>query len=222
MIAIDGAVSLATKASLTLDAPLLQGDPGSSLQLTSAYVALGNYYNARDYFSVPSAAAINPNVASVLAPTCGAAAQCTATLSVNAQLIDIRGVSGWAGFATENLDSTGDIRLTTAQNEYTSAPALATVPGDTSNANYRAGLNTTGNLTLQAQQIYPTTNTDFTITSASSVTIAPRATGTAATPLSAGGILTINAQPLYKMEYCGRLWARSPYRLSILWTQRRA
>jgi filamentous hemagglutinin family protein len=192
IIAIDGVVSLSTKASVTLDAPLLQGDPGAALHVNSAYVALGNYYNALDYFDVPTAGTgtQNPNVSSVLTPTCGAL--CAATLSVTAQLIDVRGISAFAGFTSETLSSSGDIRLTSAANPVNSPPPLATPPGDVSEASLRAALNTTGNLTLQAQQIYPTTNSDFTITSANSVTIAPAA-GSATTPLSAGGILTINA-----------------------------
>jgi filamentous hemagglutinin len=191
IIAIDGVVSLSTKASVTLDAPVLQGDPGAALHVSSAYVALGNYYNALDYFDVPTSGGTqNPNVATVLTPTCGAL--CAATLSVTAQLIDVRGISAFAGFTSESLSSSGDIRLTTAENPVNTPPPLQTPPGDTSEASLRAGLNTSGNLTLQAQQIYPTTNSDFTITSANSVTIAPAA-GSATTPLSAGGILTINA-----------------------------
>jgi filamentous hemagglutinin len=191
VIYIEGAVSLSAAASLTLDAPVLQGNPGASLHLNSAYVALGNYYNQQDYFDTPtSGGGPNPNVATVLAPNCGA--QCTATLSVNAQQIDIRGISGWSGFSSENLASSGDIRLTSAQNPVNTPPALETAPGDTSEPSLRSALDTTGNLTLQAQQIYPTTNTDFTITSGSSVTIAS-SPGTGSAPLSAGGILTINA-----------------------------
>ncbi|MGB6354280.1 MAG: filamentous hemagglutinin family protein [Steroidobacteraceae bacterium] len=192
IIAIEGAVSLASKTNLTLDAPVLQGDPGASLHLNSAYVALGNYYNEADYFDIPTSGGgtQNPNAATVLASTC--TLQCTATLSVSAQLIDIRGITGWSGFSSETLTSSGDIRLTSAENPVNTPPALETVPGDASQPSLRSALNTAGSLTLQAQQIYPTTNTDFTITSGSSVTIAA-SPGTAATPLSAGGILTINA-----------------------------
>jgi filamentous hemagglutinin len=190
IIAIDGVVNLATKASVTLDAPVLQGDPGAALHVSSAYVALGNYYNAQDYFDTPSSGGTqNPNVTTVLTPSCGAL--CAATLSVTGQLIDIRGISAFSGFSSETLASSGDIRLTTAENPVNTPPPLQTAAGDTSLASLRSGLDITGNLTLQARQIYPTTNSDFTITADSSVTIA--AGGGAATPLSAGGILTINA-----------------------------
>ncbi|MDP8986441.1 MAG: filamentous hemagglutinin family protein [Pseudomonadota bacterium] len=188
VIAIDGNVSLTTKAGLTLDAPLLQGERGSSLELTSADVALGNYYNTADYFTTTTAGASeNPTAATVLSPTCAEAADCTATLNVNAQNIDIRGISAWSGFSSETLVSSGDIRLTTAQNYY----------GSSSAPTYEAALRTTGDLTLQAQQVYPTTDTDFTMSAGSSVTILP-SSGTGTTPLSAGGILTIDAPTIYQ------------------------
>jgi len=191
IIAIDGVVSLSSKASVTLDAPVLQGDPGAALHVSSAYVALGNYSNAPDYFDTPTSGGTqNPNVATVLTPTC--AAQCAATLSVSGQLIDVRGISAFSGFSSETLASSGDIRLTSAENPVNTPPPLQTPAGDTSEASLRSALDTTGNLTFQARQIYPTTNSDFTITAGSSVTIAA-AGGSAATPLSAGGILTINA-----------------------------
>ena len=191
IIAIDGVVSLSTKGSVTLDAPVLQGDPGAALHVSSAYVALGNYYNAPDYFDTPTSGGTqNPNVTTVLTPTCGAL--CAATLSVTGQLIDVRGISAFSGFSSETLTSSGDIRLTIAENPVNTPPPLQTAAGDSSLTSLRSGLDTTGNLTLQARQIYPTTNSDFTITADSSVTIAAAGAG-AATPLSAGGILTINA-----------------------------
>lgn len=193
VIAVNGAVTLATGESVVLDAPVLRGDSGASLRIDSPYVALGNYYNQSDYFDVPSnGGVVNPNAAGVLHPGCASAAACSATLRVDAQLIDVRGLSGWDGFASETLASAGDIRLTSAQNIFNTPPALGVPAGDGSPAGLRAGLDATGALTLQAQQAYPTTATDFTITAGTSVTIAPAA-GSAGIPLSAGGILTINA-----------------------------
>jgi filamentous hemagglutinin family protein len=205
VIALDGAVSLTSRSTLVLDAPLLQGNPGASAHLSSAYVGLGNYFNNTNYFNATYGG--NPNAANVQNPACGSAASCTAALSVTAQLLDIRGLSAFSGFTSDYLTSSGDIRLTSAQNLIggdlgTSATPNLVLgpPGDTSIPNIRSGLQTTGNLTLEAVAIYPTTNTDFTITDlnaggaypASTVTIAP-AVGTSTTPLSAGGSLTINA-----------------------------
>jgi len=191
VIAIDGDVSLSTRAGITLDAPLLSGNPGSSLHLNSAYVALGNYFNQSDYFDRPNNGGVpNPIAAQVLAPGCAAA--CTATLDVNAQLIDVRGISGLAGFSSSNLVSSGDVRLTSAQNIVATPPALQVPAGDPSNPGLRSALNTSGDLDIQAQQVYPTTNTDFTITSATLVSLKP-SSGTPGAPLSAGGLVTINA-----------------------------
>jgi len=178
VIAFQGAIELAPKASLILDAPLLQGLPGSTAQLRSAYVALGNYFNDVDYFTNG-----NPTAATVTALGCAVAGPCGATLSVTAQLIDIRGKSGFAGFSNENLTSSGDIRLTSPANYYLTPSNLPDFSGE---------LNTSGALTLAAAQTYPTTATAFALTSGTSVTIAP-ATGLSVTPLSAGGSLTIAA-----------------------------
>jgi filamentous hemagglutinin family protein len=193
VIAVSGVVSLTTAASLVLDAPVLQGNPGAALRLNSSYVALGNYFNQVDYFDTPGSFGIpvNPNVSAMLTPSCSGS-PCTAALAVNAQLIDIRGITGWQGFATQQLTSSGDLRLSIAQSPVTTPPPLETPAGDPSYAPLRAGLNLAAPLTLQAQQVYPTSNTDFTLTSASAVTVLPAA-GTAAVPLSAGGLLTINA-----------------------------
>jgi filamentous hemagglutinin family protein len=195
IIAIDGNVSLATKSSLTLDAPLLQGNPNSSLHLQSAYAGLGNYFNQADYFDLQPNGLIstpNPVATTLLSPSCPTASACSATLSVNAGQIDIRGISGWSGFANESLVSSGDVRLTSAQTMTTIAPTLSVPADDNSNVNLRSALNVSGNLGITAQQVYATTNTDFTLTAASSVTFA-QAARTAATPLSAGSILTVNA-----------------------------
>jgi hypothetical protein len=117
-IAFTGTVALQANASLTLDAPLFVANRGAQVSLTSAYVAVGNYLNNPDYFDFNTNAA-SPNATAVLNPTAG-----TGTLAVNAQLIDIRGISGWSGFATENFASTGDIRLVDGANQLAEPPAL--------------------------------------------------------------------------------------------------
>jgi filamentous hemagglutinin len=187
-IAFAGNVSLATQASLTLDAPLLLADDAAHVSLQSAYVALGNYFNSSDYFD---SSFVNPNVPSILSPQGG-----TGTLSVQAQLIDVRGVSAWSGFGLASLNSSGDIRFVDGQNPYTALPAV-NVQGD---AGFEGALNTAANLNLKAAQLYPTTDTAFalsalpatgaampTVVTISSTAAAP------AVPLSAGGNLSVNA-----------------------------
>jgi filamentous hemagglutinin len=188
-----GAVSLRAGASLTLDAPLFQGQAGSHTQLTAPYVALGNYFNNVDYFLPGSA---SPNAAAVLQPVGG-----TGGIAVNAQLIDLRGISGWSGFASENLDSLGDIRFVSPLNAFNAPPAL----GVTGYQAFEGALDTSAALELRAAQLYPTTATGFAINDLSSagaglsaVPTVVNITATAGTspppvPLSAAGSLAINA-----------------------------
>lgn len=184
-----GNPSLRVSGNLTLEAPAFTSEAGVRTSLSGAYVSLGNYANTQDYFSTPS-----PNAAAALTPTAG-----TGTLEVDAQLIDVRGISGWSGFAGQTLSSTGDIRFIGSQNFIQSAPSVGLGTGKV----FEGAFNTTGNLTLKAAQVYPSTATAFAIndmpvdagtaTAPTTVLISNAGRGTASTPLSAGGDLVINA-----------------------------
>ncbi len=194
-IAFAGTLTLNANASLVLDAPVFVGSPLSHSTLSAPYVAVGNYLNNVDYYDVGYA---SPNAPAVLDPVTG-----TAVLDVNAQLIDIRGISGWSGFAQENFTSAGDIRFVAGENAILAPPAI-NVPG---NPSFEGGFITSAMLDLRGAQLYPTTATAFAIddspsTSSSAapaatlVTIGsslPTTSPTPATPLSAGGSLSINA-----------------------------
>ena len=188
-ISLTGTVALQTKASLVLDAPLFTASSGATVSLTSAYVAVGNYLNNSDYYDTGYA---SPNAATVLAPVSG-----TGRLAVNAQLIDIRGISAFSGFATESFNSSGDIRFVAGENPIFSPPAV-NVPG---NPAFEGAMETSGTLDLRGVQLYPTTFTAFAINdlpssqNATTVTISAPTTkgGPPATPLSAGGSLFVNA-----------------------------
>jgi filamentous hemagglutinin family protein len=195
-IAFAGTVALAAKASLTLDAPLFVGNQSAQVGLSAPYVAVGNFNNNIDYYDVGTS---SPNAAAVLSPISG-----TAILDVSAQLIDIRGISGWSGFASENFTSSGDIRFVAGENPILAPPSV----NDPGNPTFEGALNTSGNLFLQGAQLYPTTATAFAINdlpSGGTADAAPAPTlvnissslpaGSAApaTPLSAGGSLSINA-----------------------------
>jgi filamentous hemagglutinin len=192
-IAFAGSVALQANASLILDAPLFVANRGAHVDLSSAYVAVGNYTNNSDYYDAGYA---SPNAAAVLNPVSGAA-----TLTVAAQLIDIRGISGWSGFAQENFNSSGDIRFVAGENQIFSPPAVG-IPG---NPAFEGALNTSANIDFQAAQVYPTTATAFVVNdspgaasgaalpAAAVVTITSTAGAAPVTPLSAGGSLTINA-----------------------------
>jgi filamentous hemagglutinin family protein len=194
-IGFAGQVALQAGASLMLDAPLFLANPGARVNLNSAYVSVGNYSNNPDYYDVGAA---SPNAGAVLAPVTG-----NGTLTVDAQLIDIRGISGWSGFAEQSFDSTGDIRFVASANPILAPPAVG-VPG---NPTFEGALDTSASLNFQGAQLYPTTATAFAINdlpsaTASSATLAPTtvtissvlAAGTVPqTPMSAGGSLSINA-----------------------------
>ena len=194
-IAFTGAVTLGATASLTLDAPLFVGNQSAQVNLSAPYIAVGNYINNVYYFDATNP---SPNAAAVLNPTAG-----LATLNLNAQLIDVRGISGWSGFSQENFTSSGDIRFVAGANPIGTPPAV-NVPFS---PNFEGALETSANLNLQGAQLYPTTATGFAINdlpvagtlsspaSPTSVTISsPLSSGTIpATPLSAGGSLSINA-----------------------------
>jgi hypothetical protein len=163
-------------------------------------VGVGNLSNNSYYYDVGSA---SPNAVAVLNPLSG-----TATLDVNAELIDIRGISGWSGFTRENFTSAGDIRLVAGENPFIAPPVVgaspAVAPGTLA---FEGALNTSANLFLQGAQLYPTTATAFAINdlptstggaapTATLVNISsslPTSSPTPATPLSAGGSLAINA-----------------------------
>ncbi|HTU66636.1 MAG TPA: filamentous hemagglutinin family protein [Steroidobacteraceae bacterium] len=96
-------------------------------------------------------------------------------LNVTADLIDVVGTLNLERSAATRLDSRGDIRLR----------------GFAVSGQSNGTLTTAGDLTLAAQRVYPTTLTSFTIDAGDSrVTLARTGTNDA-TPLSAGGRVTI-------------------------------
>jgi filamentous hemagglutinin family protein len=117
----------------------------------------------------------------------------TGILTATAGMIDINagGAGGndisFSGVAAANLISSGDIRL---------GMAVANLPGTTDPGSLPAGeLITAGNLTLQAQQVYPVTDIDFTLKSTgktAAITILGNGKAASA-PLSAGGQVTVDA-----------------------------
>jgi hypothetical protein len=192
-LAFAGNVTLQANASLTLDAPLIEASPAAQVVLRAPYVAIGNYLNNPDYFDSQFPGA---NVSAILNPAPG-----NATLAIDAQLIDIRGVSSWSGFSAENLSSSGDIRFIAGANPFNTLPGanIAGIPS------FEGALETSASLNLRGAQLYPTTATAFAIndlpsnapslSAPTTVTISSSlASGvTPATPLSAGGSLSINA-----------------------------
>lgn len=116
-------------------------------------------------------------------PPVAAAADGNATFTANAKVIDLRGRTGLDGFAQFTLNADDDVRLA---GRYLPTISKEKLIGELSGR---------ANITIRADQIYPTTLTDFTIRVTDNpdgtLTILP---GDAGTPvLSAAGRVTLSA-----------------------------
>ena len=115
------------------------------------------------------------NSSSVLAPNPKGGA---GTLTLSGDWIDVTGSISISSFGALKLDAQQDIRLSDAlYNGLT----------------WSGELNTSGDLTLQANHIYPTTQSNFTVNAGGNVTILRSDTPSNSLIYSAGGSLTINA-----------------------------
>jgi filamentous hemagglutinin family protein len=105
----------------------------------------------------------------------------TGSLSVRAAQIDLLGSFGVSGARSVTLRSDGDVQL------------RGVVIG---NANPVGGISVAGNLEIDAARIYPSTLTTFNVSAlgdGSEITIGKQTNTTSEVPLSAGGVLNIQA-----------------------------
>jgi filamentous hemagglutinin len=126
-----------------------------------------------NYVEIGDSQPVSAPVADVLLPGTG-------TISVQAQQIDLSGMIGVLGAQAVSLNSSGDVALLGIAIE---------------GAQPVGSLALTGNLTIDAARLYPTTQTSYSIDvlgSGNAVTIGQTAVDSA-TPLSAGGSLSIFA-----------------------------
>lgn len=161
-----GDLSLAARARLLLDAPELRSGGGES-SLEAAFVRLGS--GDEQSARVPPA-------------TPGAG-----SLEVDAQLIEVLGTLALGGFEQVRLDSRGDIRLRGVAELEAGADEARTLDGV---------LTTAADLTLRADQIYPTTLSDFRLEVTDGAGLALLPGGVPGAVLSAGGRLTLAAEEL--------------------------
>jgi len=105
------------------------------------------------------------------------------TLTARADFIDVTGNIRFNGFATTSLLAEEAIRLS---DQYYSVPSK-----------WSGKLAVSGDLTLQANIVYPTTGSVFTVDSAGLVSILPGQDRSATTVFSAGGDLTISGHDIY-------------------------
>ena len=172
-----GNVTLGAAQSISLDAGVYSVSPGATAEVTAPYVEFGN--SDVHFLNVTAANAVS-----------AAGGPSSGTLNVDGGFIELYGTSALQGIATANFTSSGDLRVRGLLND---TGVFATAIG--------GALYTDGKLDLIAQQIYPTTLSQFVIsadptslTDPAAGTIAIQSSpGTAGTPLSAGGALTLSA-----------------------------
>lgn len=186
-----GAVTLAPRASVVLDAAAYAADPGTTVTVRTAYAALGNANPGNQ-------PGIAPSQQPVRTPVPG-----NAVLDVRAALVEWRGhatlgtaietrtgtLSG--GFASVRLDSTGDLRFGAARSA-------------DGNTLFTGSLRTTADVTLRGDRLYPASRVAFTLnpagTGAGAYTagrvVIEAGDGIGGVPLAAGGSLVLNGSDI--------------------------
>ncbi|TVT75501.1 MAG: filamentous hemagglutinin N-terminal domain-containing protein [Denitromonas halophila] len=175
-IAFEGDTTLALPGRLRLEAPNLVGDAASTVALSAASIAVTQSDN--------SALRKSPK-----APT---GATGSASLLLQADEIDVRGVVAVSGFGQTRLAATHELRLS----------------GQDTGGDYVGRLATNGDLTLAAGVIYPTSGSDFSVELRNNPlgTLTIAAIGADRTPWSALGSLSLIAPHIVQ---AGRL--RAPF-----------
>ncbi|SMF95137.1 filamentous hemagglutinin family N-terminal domain-containing protein [Methylomagnum ishizawai] len=174
-IRFQGAAQLTADRQITLDSPTLawSADSGGTVGLVAPLVQLGSTQSRVDTLSGSSV------LASKLAPDAVAGA---GRLQVSAQGIDLVGGLSFDGFGQVALNSAGDIRAIGIRQAKEAK-------------DYRGELHLAGDLSLLAQQVYPTTLSDYALTlTGDAATLSVQSSGGERAPVySAGGSLTVNA-----------------------------
>lgn len=165
-VVLDANAALQARRRVSLDAPLVVGTEGNA-EIKAAYVAIGPTDTDRRFDPTPEPG--------------------TGTLRVDAQFIDLIGDSALRGFGGEqpalHLNSTGDIRLRGLR-----------VP-ENSAAQATGSLRVSGDLDVQAGQIYSATLSEFTLQAEGEAAALRITQGNAPgpIPLSAGGTVRLQA-----------------------------
>lgn len=176
-IEFEGDVTLAAARSIFLDAGIYSVSQGSTAQITARYIEFGN--SDQFYHNVTAASAVNSSSSGP-----------GGTLDVSGGFIEIYGSSALQSVGTAHFNSSGDLRLRGLLDA--TSPVATALNG---------ALYTAGNLDFSAQQIYPTTLSQFVISAdpgsithplTGSISIQGIAGGPDAL-LSAGGALTLSA-----------------------------
>ncbi len=173
-LSLEGPANASFESSLTLDAPYISAINDEQLSLSAASILLANSlskYPDEEYSCLH------------LVEDSETLDMGNAILSISGQCVDITGGIAMSGFEEVTIAAAGDMRLSDEQ--YVSQGDMVMWEGQ---------LRTAGDLILEAARIYPTTMTDFTITSDNGmIQIASSGIDVDGAILSAGGSLTIAA-----------------------------
>ena len=176
-------VNIQTRRSITLDAPMLVSNGIG--KVTSAQVTIGNLGTNQTLF--------DPLTAQQLSPLAG-----IGVLNVSAQLVDLTGNFVVSGVNQINITSHNDGSNAVNSNDIRLNGVL-----NAANTALTGSLHTQGNVTLTADQVYPSTVANFTLSVEDSAgnaagnhptgSIAIRTQHGASPVMSAGGKLTLSA-----------------------------
>ena len=119
----------------------------------------------------------------------------------DAQTIDVEGAA-FSGFSSVKLSSSGDIRLSIPKVADGLVSGVPAALQDTTT--FRGFLDSSGDLALDAQRIYPVSSVDFFIRTPKSATFSASAGSNPQIPLSAGGSISVYAASI---EQGGNLFA---------------
>ena len=177
-----GDVQLNAGRQITLDSPTMDWSSSASgadhqVSLNAPFLAIGSTQSRID----PPTSSVG--ISAKLAPDAVAG---NGIFKASANSIDLVGGLSFSGFSDVNLSSKGDIRTIGIRTRSDSKDFLGQ-------------LNVAGNLTLEGQQVYPATLSNYNINttgSGSKISILGTATTPPAMPLSAGGKLILTADDI--------------------------
>jgi filamentous hemagglutinin len=141
-IDFSGGVNLTVTQEISLDAETYTVDAGTTANVEAPYIEFGSS-------SVPYGSTPTVNGGAGLLPVSGG----TGVLNVSGGFIELYGISSLQGVSNVSFDSSGDLRLEGAEGDLQNDPD-GTIGG---------GFYADGTINLTAQQIYPTTLTQFVI-----------------------------------------------------------
>jgi filamentous hemagglutinin family protein len=159
-----GNPALTAARAITLNAPVLQTNPGAAVRI-----------------SAPSSVTLGAQTASLISDTTPPPLRPNpSSLQIDSGLVTFNGTTELRQISNLDVRATDSVRFDAVRPNF-------------GNARAAGSLSTTGNVTLTAPQTTVTTNTDFTVNAPNKTVSFKGGDATSATVLSAAGSLTVNA-----------------------------